>query len=345
MRKANKEAATAVPSSADPEASAQPKACPPMQSVQAFLRSATQISAESATSSKAPSSLDTNGVAPTQVNGLPNKAIEEPREQYADRAHSMLQSVPREGSRAAASSSIDPSQSQLGSVHVDSQQPFLAVCPPSHATSSPSHQAQAAGSTPHESMPIQATAPPAEPPLPASSSAGNGEVAENAASGQAAWTGVNLPKITTAASFTSDHAAVTDLSSPGQPCLGPTSPRFPTREHAVASSVAHFTAEAAQPGQPPVPVAFQAAPATTSGAPAEAAAEGAGPSQGAPARSAASSGVAPAPAASGTAASAEELEPHLRTARPPVGHVLELRQGRAQFDRLLQVSPGFFCVM
>ena len=318
-----------------------------MQSAPASLPSISQISGKSPTSGKAPSSLDANGVAPAQVHGLPSKGIKEPQEQCDDRALSMLQNLSQEGGRAAAPSGTEceSSQSQPGSVHDDSHQPFLAVCPPSHATSSPSHGAQAAGSTPHDSTPFHATASLAEPPLPASSSAVKGEDAEAAISGQAAWTGVNLPRITTAGSSTSDPAAVTDLSSPGQPCLGPTSPRFPTRQQAAVSSVAPFTAEAAHSGQPPVPVPLQAAHATTSGGSAEAAAQGAGPSRGAAAKAAASSGGPPASAASGTVATAEELEPHLRTARPPVGHVLELRQGRAQFDRLLQVSPtGFFCI-
>ncbi|KAK9825964.1 hypothetical protein WJX74_001679 [Apatococcus lobatus] len=350
VRKANEVAATAVPPSADPEAAAQPKASLPMQSPSASMASVLEDAGKSSAPGREQVSSEIHEFASHQDHQLPRKAFENPRKSMAPGAHDALQTDSHESSATASNGSAthDSQQHSLNQGHVGSQQPFLAVCSPAYATSIPLQGAQAAGSRMTNTAPSREAAPPAvSPPAAAANSqlsdsthaASSSADAESTAVGQTAWAGMDLPKISTAASLTADPAAVTSISSPGQPCLGPTSPRFPTAQQAAANSIASFAAEAAPIRQLPNSASPSAASVTTSGTNAAFAAAGpeaAGPVPEVAARAAAPSAGTGAPAASHAAASQDEIEPHLRTARPPIGHVLELRQGRAQFDRLLQ---------
>lgn len=363
VRKANEEAATAIPPSADPEASAaQPRASLTSQSSPASSPLAAQGSSSKPAPGEAHPSPETNHLPPAQPAGLTGERLKNSDDHGAAGKHGALDRKNNDGSHAGAEGSTAQESHQPAP---NFQQPYLAVCPPAPAGRVPAHEeaAQAASRGPgHSNAPVKtalAGAPDASAstgsaqPSKASPAVSNGGTSKAGASpsGHTALADMDLPRISTVATLAASAAAGADSHSPGHRVLGPTSPRFPTADQAAARSMASFTAELSPSAQLSGSDAPQSMVTSTSDPVAASAAqtpEAAGAVSGAasgpasaPAGSAATmSSEAAAPAASQAAASEAELGTHLRTARPPVGHVLELRQGRAQFDRLLQVSPA-----
>ena len=288
---------------------------------------------------------------PAQPDGLSDGKVKKSNDQRAAGMRGPLERQNQGGSSAGAASSTAQEPQQPVP---DFQQSYLAVCPPAPEGRVSAHEAsaQTAGHNLADSHAVMETASAAKPGASASggdnrqtmaSPAGSDKStskAEALPSGHTTLAEVDLPKISTVATLA---ASAADSHSPGHPVLGPTSPRFPTADQAAANSIASFTSELAPSTQlsgldpPQSTITSTSGPLAASAAPASEPANAASGAASGPASALA--GSAATASSKAAAASEEALGTHLRTARPPVGHVLELRQGRAQFDRLLQVSP------
>ncbi len=332
VRKANKEAATAVPPTGDPEG---------------------PIHTEPFGTAAQPLAPGTSGHVPDSTGVIPEGSA---LQQSGRRLLGSQQSPDGSPVHGAASSSLKP-------------------CSATNASTAPLQQDLASNgvngnAAPASSLgrgaPHAATGPsmqelsPSAVPLSSDRHGGTGKNAEGGAGTQAAALPAACPPRRPLSAkqqvLASDAPACSaqPLSNPKAPESSPAA-----RLNGGSTDKSDVSTKAAAPpsqtaAEPAGPAASSAASAKSVGLAASTSATSAAAASESGAASHAANGSNPtifqasAQAAGGTAgtvtasaagaAPVEETEAHPRTARPPVGRVLELRQGRAQFDRLCQVS-------